>query len=170
MRWGDFMVLDLRQVFLNDGERLAAEYELDLSELSFYDVYPLEEPVKVNACVANEAGAVSISIAADVSYDAPCDRCGERTVTQFNFSFEHTLVQSLAGENDGEYVVLPDYKLDLDELVMSDVVLELPLKHLCREDCKGLCPKCGRNLNRQICSCDMTDTDPRLEALKDLLD
>ncbi len=164
------MVLDLRQVFLNEGEQLITDYKLDLSDLSFYDVYPLKEPVKVNACVTNEAGAVSIAFTAKLSYDAPCDRCGERAVTDFDFSFEHTLVQSLAGENDGEYIELPDFKLDLDNLVMSDVVLELPLKHLCKDDCKGLCPICGCNLNKQSCSCHASDTDPRLDALRDLLE
>ena len=60
--------------------------------------------------------------------------------------------------------------IDLDELVMSDLLLTLPMKHLCREDCKGLCAQCGKNLNEGDCGCIKKPVDPRLEALRKLLD
>ena len=57
----------------------------------------------------------------------------------------------------------------LKELVLSDLLLNLPMKHLCREDCKGLCPGCGVNLNREPCRC-KKQVDPRWAALEQLLD
>ena len=64
--------------------------------------------------------------------------------------------------------VLPDLVLDLDALAEEDVVLNLPSKVLCKEDCKGLCPQCGKNLNDGPCDC-KEPVDPRLAGLLDLL-
>ena len=60
-------------------------------------------------------------------------------------------------------------KLDLDELVYSEVVVSVPMKHLCKEDCKGICEKCGKNLNEGECGGPKREIDPRLSALADLL-
>ena len=62
------------------------------------------------------------------------------------------------------------YSLDLDDLIMNDILLELPTKLLCRDDCMGLCPECGKNLNDGTCSCRKETVDPRLAVLKQLLD
>jgi uncharacterized protein len=60
--------------------------------------------------------------------------------------------------------------LDLEELLREQVMLNAQMKPLCSETCKGLCPKCGRDLNTGSCSCVQKETDPRLEVLKKLLD
>lgn len=163
------MLLELKKVFLDEKECVRAEYDLDLHDFDFNGIKPFRAPVKVKAKVENKAGVVGISITVDFEYTAPCDRCGEETITAFGYSFEHTLVQCLSGENDGDYIETPDFQLDLDELVTSDIILELPSKHLCKDDCRGMCPKCGQNLNKGGCGCDLRQIDPRLEALKDLL-
>jgi len=163
------MLLDLRKVFLTEDEVLDSSYELDLSDMEFNGCKPLYTPVRVSAKAVNRAGVVNLAVSAMFDYTAPCDRCGEETITLFDYSFSHTLVLSLEGENEGDYIETPDYILDLDELVTSDILLELPSKHLCSEECKGVCPKCGANLNKTVCKCDLKEIDPRLEALKSLL-
>ncbi len=163
------MLLELKKVFLVEDEAVTAEYELDLHDIDFNGSKPLNTPVRVSAKAVNRAGVVNLAVSAKFDYSAPCDRCGEETITAFCYSFNHTLVQSLCGENEGDYIETPDFQLDLDELVTSDILLELPSKHLCKEECKGLCPKCGQNLNKGDCKCDLRQIDPRLEALKNLL-
>lgn len=166
---GVYMLLDLKKVFLDEKESVNVNYNLDLHDFDFNGIQPFETPVEVTARVENKSGVVCIAINAEFDYTAPCDRCGEETIAKFGYSFEHTLVQSLSGENDGDYIEIPDLQLDLDELITSDIVLSLPSKYLCSEECKGLCPKCGQNLNKDVCKCDLRQVDPRLEALKDLL-
>ena len=58
--------------------------------------------------------------------------------------------------------------ISLDEYVYSNMVLNVPIKHLCQEDCKGLCFKCGTNLNNGSCSCDTREVDPRFDILNSL--
>ena len=84
-------------------------------------------------------------------------------------SFTHVLVTELSNEDDDSYLVVEDGLLDIEELVVSDILLALPSKFLCKTDCKGLCPVCGTNLNDSECSCEKKQFDPRLEALKELL-
>ena len=73
-----------------------------------------------------------------------------------------------SGENDA-FLEVPNMRLNLDELVEEDVNLALPTKYLCNDECKGLCPMCGRNLNEGQCDC-KAPVDPRMEALLKLLD
>lgn len=80
------------------------------------------------------------------------------------------IVNKLNDEEDFEdYIVIEGDELDLDELIYSDIILLTPTKFLCKEDCKGLCPTCGKNLNEGDCACAKQQTDPRLEALRQLL-
>ncbi len=90
---------------------------------------------------------------------------------EFHYCFSHTLVRELSAENDDmdDYIVVDGDQLDLDELVLSDILLSLPTKILCNEDCKGLCPVCGKDLNIGNCECKKKQVDPRLEKLGELL-
>ena len=76
---------------------------------------------------------------------------------------------SLNHEDEDRFILVEQGQLDVDELVVSDILLSLPMKHLCLPDCKGLCPTCGRNLNEGPCGC-KKPIDPRLEALGKLLE
>lgn len=73
-------------------------------------------------------------------------------------------------EDKEEYVFMnTDQLADLTEVVRQELLLAMPMKPLCMEECKGLCPRCGVNLNTKTCTCRVTGTDSRWEGLKDLL-
>lgn len=165
------MVLDLKRIFLNEGESLSFSCEIDLSKLEFDGYYPFEKPVEVFVSVQNSAGVVTFDANVRFDYFHPCDRCMVDVIRNFEYSFRHVLVTKEDDDSDdNDYIVLHDYILDLDELIKSDLLLQLPSKILCCEDCRGLCPKCGKNLNVDTCSCVIHEGDPRLQVLKDLID
>ncbi len=60
-------------------------------------------------------------------------------------------------------------EIDIEDVIREQLILNLPMKPLCSDDCKGLCPVCGEDLNLQNCSCNKTSIDPRFEILKKLL-
>ncbi len=107
-----------------------------------------------------------------------CDRCAapERAplAVEFDTSFIPQEVEAVKAENvelAAEDLLLSSYEgdaVDLDELVREQILLALPSRHLCREDCKGLCMKCGANLNTGTCSCVQGEVDPRWAALAEL--
>ena len=99
-----------------------------------------------------------------------CDRCLKETVQDFSYHEEHTVVRRVESEEEEEnYVIAQAESIDAEEIALTDLLLELPSKMLCREDCKGLCSTCGKNLNDGPCGC-RKQTDPRFAVLEQLLD
>ena len=163
------MILELESVFQVDGARVPFDYAFSMADVAIGGEQPFVSPVHVVGEVNNRAGIVTLSATASYTYDAPCDRCAERTVRDTSVPVEHALVKALENGPDDEYIEVPDLKLDLDALVREDILLALPTKYLCKEDCKGLCPLCGQNLNKGQCSCS-APKDPRWDVLSQLLD
>lgn len=163
------MILDLEPIFNNEGMVKEFSYELDLSEQELSGVKPFSTPVRVSGSVGNHAGVVELSAKAEFVLDMDCDRCAKPIKLALTADVFHTLVTSLNDEANDELLLINELRFDLDPLVTEDIFLELPSKFLCSEDCKGVCPKCGKDLNTGSCSCEK-EIDPRLAALKQLLD
>lgn len=164
------MVIDLKHIFVSDNSSKAIEYSLDLSSVEFSGVYPLKKPVKINGLVSNKASLVRLEATISYEYDAPCDRCGTDTATRYSVKVDKSLAASIEGEESDTILLVPDMKLNLEELLYSETIVSLPMKHLCKEDCKGICQKCGKNLNEGKCDCPEKEIDPRLAALAELLE
>ena len=94
-----------------------------------------------------------LDYSADFTLLADCDKCLLQFERDYSFDFGHILVRSLSNEDNDDYIVTEGDELALDELVVSDILLQLPMKMLCREDCKGLCMHCGTDLNVGSCDC-----------------
>ena len=165
------MIIDLEPVFNNEGSAAEFDYTMDLSALSHGGGYPLKKPVRVFGVIKNDTGIVSMKAHAEGVYESPCDRCAVPVSRVLSLPLEHCLIPSLsdAKDDDGEYIEVADLRLDLDALCTEDIILSLPVKFLCRDDCKGLCPNCGADLNDGICGCEKP-LDPRLEGLRKLLE
>lgn len=164
------MKLELKQVFDNIGESIKFDYPMDLSEYELFSIYPFITPVNVKGEVFNRAGIVYLNYSQSFTLKLNCDRCLESFTNEFNNSYEQILVSSLENDFDNdEYILVDNNKLDLDELSLSDILLNLPAKLLCSRDCKGLCVKCGANLNQTDCLCVKKEIDPRLSILSELL-
>lgn len=163
------MFLELEPIFNNIGEKLEFDYEMDLSALEISSLYPFPKPVKISGCVFNRAGVVQLQAQVELEFDAPCDLCAQQTVTPLTIPVSHVLVTSLNNEENDELILLESFRFDLDQLVTEDILLSLPSRHLCKEDCKGICQYCGKNLNHDSCNCS-APLDPRLAVLRQLLD
>lgn len=163
------MIIDLKRIFVNENSSLPIEYSLDLSDVEHSGVFPLKKPVEFRGTVSNKAGLVRFEASVCYEYEAPCDRCGDTTVTPVTVKVDKSLATSIEGEDSDTILLVPDMKLDIDEFLYTEVVVSLPTKHLCSENCKGICSKCGKNLNQGECDCPTKEIDPRLQALADLL-
>lgn len=164
------MLFELKSVFQSEGEEKQVNYKLDIADIDIDGVFPFRTPIDVTATAKNRASLVSITIRACFSYSRSCDRCSTDFTRQMDMRFEHKLAQTLVDDGNDDYIETPDFKLELDEIVISDILLSLPQKNLCKDDCKGLCQTCGKNLNEGDCSCDKRQIDPRLEILKQFMD
>lgn len=162
------MSIDLKQLFEIVGDVLKLDYNLDLNEYELFGTKPFFVPIKVVGQFENKAGVLFLNFTATFNIRVNCDRCLDEFEREFKYSFEHILVTELNTDND-EYIVVPHRLLDLDDLVLSDILLNLPSKLLCKEDCRGLCTVCGQNRNRVHCDCTNKQVDPRFSVLDKLL-
>lgn len=163
------MILDLKKLFITENYTLPIDYTVDFSDVEYMGEYPLKKPVIIEGKVTNRAGLVTLYLSMVYVFSAPCDRCGLPTETEYKVTLEKSLAPEIAGEDNEDIILVEDMKLDLDELVYTEIIISLPMKHLCRKDCKGICSSCGKNLNEEECSCNKKQIDPRLQALADLL-
>lgn len=163
------MILDLEPVFNAEGTKKEFNFKLDFSEFKLNGVKPFASPVRVAGSVGNYAGVVELRGKAAFTLELNCDRCCEPIKVTLETNIFHTLVTELNDETNDELILVKKLRFDLDPLVVEDVFLSLPSKFLCKEDCRGVCQKCGKNLNEGPCDC-KKETDPRLSALERLLD
>lgn len=146
------MVLKLKQIFEIAGEKKVFEYDIPVEDLKPYERYSFVTPIAIKGRIENHAGIVTLNFSTDFTMKLNCDRCLCEFERKFSYDFEHILVRKLNTDND-EYIVCSDDTLDLNELAISNIILQLPSKILCKEDCKGLCCICGNNNNISQCSC-----------------
>ena len=164
------MRLDLRNIIHVPDAEKTFQYQMDLSDLDFWGRKPITRPVSVEGSVTNHAGALVLSGTARSELDLVCDRCGKEFSREKVVPLDSLLADKLENEDSEDDIILLDgNELDLDEVVTTAFVLAMDTKNLCSEDCKGLCAKCGADLNLGPCGC-RPDVDPRLAALAQLLD
>lgn len=146
------MVLNLKRFFDLPGETKSFDYQVPLESLEQYKGCTFVSPIAIKGALTNRAGIVTIDNTVTFTLKHNCDRCLKEFTREYSFDFSHILVRSTNHQND-EFIVCADSKLDVDELAISDLLLQLPSKTLCKDDCKGLCCHCGADLNIGECSC-----------------
>ena len=137
----------------------------------------VREPVAYDLKLFKQESSVLVEGRIEAVVEAPCSRCAQRfpIVVDRRFSEVFAPVNESEGvfptELDGDDLDLDYYEgdaIDGLQLLAEQIILELPMKILCAEDCRGLCPKCGADLNHADCDCE-ADADPRWASLKGLL-
>lgn len=109
----------------------------------------------------------------------PCSRCLEHFNLALDLTFKHMLrpldrSDSETSEKellpeDLEYGYYEDDMIELDRLIEEHLILSLPMKPLCRESCRGLCSRCGANLNEVICDCNQEEGKSPFDVLKNVI-
>ena len=164
------MRLGLSQIIDRPGESISYSAVVDLSDLQYGTCFPVTEPVKASGTVRNTAGVLVMKGEITTCIHGICDRCAAEFDREMVIPIDAFLVTELANEeNEDEWVfTLEGDSADLDDIVRTIFVLNMDSKLLCSDDCKGMCCRCGKNLNDGPCSCEK-EIDTRLAALKQLL-
>ena len=149
------------------------------------DLNPVDErislsgPATVSGKVWLAGNEVFVNGHVETRAKVECDRCLQPVETPVNTDFDLEYITGSEYESNGMAVELTEAELsvsvfdgeaiDVDEIVKEQVVLAVPTRMLCREDCKGICPECGTDRNTGDCNCTTNDIDPRWAALKKLI-
>lgn len=165
------MQLDLSSIIDRPGESIDFSVSVDLSDLVYGTNKPVSEPVLAVGSVRNTAGVLVMKGSITTCIHGTCDRCATDFDRQMELPIDVVLVTELANEeNEDEWVFpLEANTADMEEIVRTVFVLNMDSKLLCKDDCAGLCCRCGKNLNNGPCGC-QKELDPRFAALRQLLD
>lgn len=163
------MNIDLRGVFSGRVKQLPINEKFDFSTLELNGSTPVASLVSVDCVVGKKADIVKIEGKAVFTYEAPCDRCATLTKREFEIPIEHIIVNSVENEDEEDFIVSENMELDIEDLVRTDITLLVPYLFLCKEDCKGVCSGCGKNLNEEECTCERV-VDERLAKLSEFFE
>ena len=165
------MLLGLSKIIDSPGASVSFSVSVDLSDLRYGESFPVTEPVEASGTVRNTAGVLVMSGSLHTTIHGVCDRCAADFDSYVEFPLDVVLVTEFSNEeNEDEWVFpLEGDSADLEDIIRTVFVLNMDSKMLCKEDCKGLCCGCGRNLNVEACTC-QKELDPRFAALKQLLE
>jgi len=141
------------------------------------DDYQIVEPVQVDLEIHKDHARVRMVGTVRTTLEVTCSRCLEPFRVPFDGSFDlrYAPATELGADGDNELAeddldtsVYRDDQIDLSEMLREQFYLALPMKPLCRDECRGLCPSCGTNRNTGACTCAPAWEDPRLAPLKEL--
>jgi len=148
------------------------------------DLNPVDErvslagPATVSGKVRLAGNEVFVNGHVETRAQVECDRCLQPVETPVNTDFALEYITGSEYESSGvaelteaemSVSVFDGQGIDVDEIVKEQVLLAVPTRMLCSDDCKGICPECGTNKNTGDCNCTTNDTDPRWAALKNLI-
>lgn len=167
------MLINLTELFTCEGKKKEYTVESTFEKISNgADDFTVigREPFKL---VINSLGGRKYTLKGEttVELEAPCARCLEPVKTSVELLFDREFELNDEGD-EGEGLdrepYISGYNLDVDELVFNELMLSLPMKVLCMEDCKGICNRCGTNLNYSTCTCDTGELDPRMSVFQEV--
>ncbi len=173
------MKLDLRPLLAGD-RLLTFDYELALNfdpedTSSFLYGVSFPSPMKVVGEITNTAGYMKMTLTMSVDYQATCARCLSNVDGAFTLNLEKTvaskdLLGDLYEDKPEQFAIIENGFLDMDEELLTELEMAFPVRFLCKEDCLGLCQRCGKNLNEGKCNCQTKEIDPRFAPLAKLLE
>lgn len=175
-RWFN-MSLDINLGRLRNTTGTTSNYELSTEKIELTDELAINKPVHVSLMVTNVGRILELKGYVNTEVIAACHRCLRSVTIPINTIIEEELVYFANLRDVGDFsqeeiedrfTVFDNDIFDLTDLIRENIISALPYKILCFEECRGLCIKCGQNLNIKDCNCITEEIDPRLAILAKL--
>ncbi len=161
------MKINISSVLKNEGADLRFSGEVNVGKLNYLgESFDFAKPLAVSGTLRNIGGTLELSGELSGEYTSNCACCGESVTEKLFVEFDESIKGDFT-DVDEECFALVGTTLDISGLINALIWSNLPMKLLCREDCKGLCSVCGANLNETVCNCDTGVYDPRLAILRE---
>lgn len=161
------LLLDVSTLLSGEQDKITFDLEV-LPDIDDPDIR-LKQAVRFNGVAKECGGFVRMNATIRCVLASACARCLEPVETEQEYSVEFDAFEpdKMPEESEEDPVCIADSKIDLLPIVYETLLVNLPSRLLCREDCRGLCPDCGANLNLADCDCAKKKVDPRLAGLMD---
>jgi len=166
------MFINLTDFFEIKGKQSEINVPVELSVFhSDWNDYPVLEKKDLNFVIKNIGDdKLEINGNTEIVLKGICDRCLKDVSINVPIEFQYTIVKpdGFHEIDEDEQFFMDGYEMNTELLLNNELLMSLPMKVLCKETCKGLCPVCGMNRNDGECGCDTFVPDPRMAAIKDI--
>ena len=167
------MIIDISKVVKSINKEVSEEVSTEMNSFeSRLGDFPILQKSPVVLHIKNQENkTLFIAGSVDITVGIPCGRCLEEVPTQICFDIDKKLViedNTLIDDEMEENDYLIGLELDVEKLFYAEILVNWPMKVLCKEDCEGICNVCGANLNKGDCGCQRTELDPRMAAIQDI--
>ena len=164
------MKIQISDIISGKDRNKKIDYKFEIPQFKFEgDMIKSSGPCEVIGEISSDSDILILNAEIKVDLEMICSRCLDTFIYPIDIDIEERFTTNSKSEDDEAVVVIDDV-LDITEIVETSIISTLPIKRVCKEDCKGLCQECGCNLNSNTCSCDKEDVDIRFESLRGLFD
>ena len=162
------MVVDVARIIKHDGASQNVEISKIIDDISdIFTGYSFNRPVRFSGSIVNDKGILKLTGVIETVYSAQCGRC----LSEMEIGVSLAVREFIYGEppeEDSEAYTYAGKTVDMEQIIKDNIILNLPVRQICSDDCIGLCSECGTNLNIASCDCKKESSDPRLEVLNKL--
>ena len=164
------MLLNLQKILCTPSAKEDFSISLELTSVRFMgNEYPVKDKQDVIIHAENIGkNKVDVKGSTILTLNLTCDRCLEDVPWECKIEFEKEYDKSDANDEWNQESFIEGNNLDVDGLIYEELIQKIPMKVLCSEECKGICPVCGVNRNKEQCDCDQSVPDPRMAAIQDI--
>ena len=165
------MVVDLSSIIKVTGAQVELDGFVELNEAEFLgESYRFNEPLKITGRIYNNGQSLTLDANVKGKMKTECARCLKEIEEDVDFDIDELLSKNEEGvDTDGDFILFDGHEIDISGIVADRFLMNISGRYLCSEDCKGLCPTCGHDLNESDCGCNNEYVDPRWQALADIL-
>lgn len=165
------MLVNISDVLTSEGMRTTREIPLEMtcfeSGMGNFEIIS-KSPISFIFTNVGD-GKARLTGTAELTFRAVCDRCLTEVPVTLNLEFDRMVTSpGVEDENADDLGFMDGYQLDVEAFLHNEILVNWPVKILCKEDCRGICPVCGQNRNREECGCDTFVPDPRMAVIQDI--
>ena len=162
------MKIDLKKLNTSAHASIPFDETIDLTDEKLYGAKPFQSPVHIKGVVSNESGVVRLAGSIETIYSTECARCLKPLEIPLSAEADMMLSDDPEAEEEDDLFVLTSDSVDPADVLVPALILQVQMTYLCKEDCKGICSRCGKNLNDGPCGCVEEPKDPRMAAISDI--
>ena len=164
------MLINLSKLLSGDQERLTEQVTLEMDAfVCSLGTFPVTNksgfPLTISKVGTDKFLIEGKTV---VTLEIPCDRCLQPVAVDIPLEICREYDKNDTEEESEEEDFIVGYNLDTEQLIYWEILVNWPMKTLCTEACKGICKKCGTNLNHSSCTCDTVELDPRMAKIRDI--
>lgn len=168
------MLVNLTDIFTSEGKSRSEDITIEMTAFkSRMGDFSIVEKTPLHLTLSNEGvNKAKVSGYAEITQLMYCDRCLKEVPVKMVLDFSRTVASPDVDDSEvldeSDLGVMNGYQIDIEVLVYNELLMNQPEKVLCKPDCKGICKKCGKDLNEGECGCDTFVPDPRMAVLQDI--